>query len=55
MIDYDTITYNEYILNIIATRGQWNIPEGEFFEGHHIIPKSCGGSGDYRKKDANII
>ena len=29
---------------------------GEYFESHHIIPKSMGGLGDVRKpKDANIV
>lgn len=54
-MNYDTITYNEYILNIITTRGQWNIPEGEYWEGHHILPKSGGGTGKHRSKDSNII
>lgn len=43
--------YNEYIQNIINERGQWNIPEGEYFEKHHIIPKCLGGSND----KSNII
>ena len=30
--------------------------QGEYFESHHIIPKSMGGLGDVRKpKDANIV
>jgi hypothetical protein len=29
---------------------------GEYFEAHHILPKSMGGLGDVRKpKDANIV
>lgn len=54
------LTYEEYIQNIIKERGQWNIPEGEYFEGHHIIPVCKGGTGNiYKgkkcKKDTNII
>ena len=49
------MTYNEFIQNIIDTRGQWNIPEGEYWEGHHIIPECLGGEGDPRKKHKNII
>ena len=37
------MTYDEFISNIIETRGQWNIPEGEYYEIHHIIPKCKGG------------
>ena len=39
------MTYNEFIDNIINTRGQWNIPENEYFEIHHIIPACVGGDG----------
>lgn len=35
--------YNEYIQNIINTRGQWNIPKDEYYEPHHILPKCLGG------------
>lgn len=38
--------YQEFIQDIINTRGQWNIPEGEYYEKHHIIPKCMGGSND---------
>ena len=50
-----TMTYNEFIQNIIDTRGQWNIPDGEYWEGHHIIPVCMGGEGNSRKKHDNII
>lgn len=43
------MTYNEFIQNIIDTRGQWNIPEGEYFEVHHIIPECMGGEGKIYK------
>lgn len=49
------MTYNEFIQNIIDTRGQWNIPDGEYREGHHIIPRCKGGTGDPKLKDDNII
>lgn len=55
MLDYETITYNEFIDYIIDSRGQWNIPKGNYFEGHHIIPRCLGGTGNPRKKDQNII
>jgi len=52
------MTYNEFIQNIIDTRGQWsdevkNSPRG--CERHHIIPRCIGGEGDRRKKHPNII
>ena len=37
------VTYNEFINNIIKTRGQWGIKKGEYKEVHHIIPKCMGG------------
>lgn len=42
------MTYNEFIENIINTRGQWNISEEVYFEMHHITPKCLGGRGDYK-------
>lgn len=42
------MTYEEYIQSIIDTRGQWNIPDGEYFEMHHILPKCIGGKSDYK-------
>lgn len=51
----DSITYKEFIQSIIDTRGQWNIPEGEYWEGHHIIPKCLGGEGKTNQKHSNII
>lgn len=35
--------YKQYIESIIISRGQFNIPEGEYFEIHHIIPRCMGG------------
>lgn len=35
------MTYNEFIQNIIKTRGQWNV-DG-YYEIHHIKPKCLGG------------
>lgn len=55
-IDYtEGLTYNEYISQIIKERGQWNIPDGDYWEGHHIIPKCMGGTGSTKNKDDNII
>ena len=51
----DSITYKEFIQNIIDTRGQWNIPKGEYWEGHHIVPKCLGGEGKTNQKHPNII
>ena len=44
------MTYKEYIQNIINIRGQWNIPQGEYYEKHHILPRCMGGEGDYKNK-----
>lgn len=49
------LTYTEFIQSIIDSRGQWGIDDDEYYEGHHIIPKCMGGTGDSRKKDKNII
>lgn len=45
------MTYNDFIQNIINTRGQWSdevIHSNRGFEKHHIIPKCLGGLGDYK-------
>ena len=47
------MTYNEFIQQIIATRGQWNYLYKE--EVHHIIPVCLGGTGKYKKEDPNTI
>ena len=39
------ITYDDFIQNIINTRGQFNCGN-EYHEKHHIIPKCLGGSND---------
>lgn len=39
------ITYNEFIKNIIRTRGQYS-NEDAYMERHHIIPKCLGGTDD---------
>lgn len=49
------ITYNEFIQNIINTRGQWNIPKDKYWEGHHIVPKCMGGEGRATQKHPNIV
>ena len=49
------MNYDEFIQEIINTRGQWSIPENEYWEGHHIIPKCFGGKGTSKSKHINII
>lgn len=38
-------TYNEFINNILNTRGRFNCGE-DYHERHHIVPKCCGGTDD---------
>ena len=38
--------YKKFILDIIINRGRFGIPDGEYKEQHHIIPKCMGGSDD---------
>jgi len=38
--------YKQFILNIIINRGRFAVPDGEYKERHHIIPKCMGGSDD---------
>lgn len=47
------MTYNEFIQNIIDTRGQWGLDDSDIFESHHIIPKCMGGEprGHYNRYD----
>lgn len=52
------MSYEEFIQNIIDTRGQRNIPEGTYFEVHHIIPRCLGGEPKYhsrKSKHSNLI
>lgn len=44
------MTYNEYIQNILNTRGRFACGE-EYYERHHIIPR-CMGGGD---EDDNLV
>ena len=53
--DENIETYNEFINNIIENRGQWNIPEGEYFEAHHIVPLCKGGDGEIKRSKGKII
>lgn len=57
MIIYEdiNISYDEFINNIIKNRGQWNIENGYYWEGHHIIPRCLGGEGKAKDKHPNII
>ena len=41
----ENITYEEFIQNILDTRGRFACGD-EYHERHHIIPKSCGGTDD---------
>lgn len=41
-----SLTYNEFIQNILDTRGRFGVPEGEYKERHHIVPKCMGGAND---------
>lgn len=40
------MTYQEFINNILETRGRFGIPKGEYKERHHIVPKCIGGTND---------
>lgn len=51
----NTLTYSEFIDNIIKSRGQWGITDDECFEGHHIIPRCLGGQGNPSRRDPNIV
>ena len=44
------LTYDEFIQNIIETRGQWSVPDDGYYEMHHIVPVCLGGEGDYYNK-----
>lgn len=52
------MTYNEFINDIVTTRGQWNISiKEDLCERHHIIPK-CKGGKPYKltwKQHQNVI
>ena len=41
-----SLTYNEFIQNILDTRGRFGVPDGEYKERHHILPKCMGGNND---------
>ena len=36
--------HKEFIEDILNNRGRFNIPNGEYKERHHIIPKCLGGN-----------
>ena len=40
------MTYAEFIKGIIDERGRFGVPEGEYKERHHILPKCLGGTND---------
>ena len=39
------MTYNEFIQNILNTRGRHGI-ENEYYERHHILARCCGGTNE---------
>lgn len=41
----EEVTYEEFIQNILNTRGRFNCGD-EYHERHHIVPKCCGGTND---------
>lgn len=45
------MTYDEFIQNILNTRGRFSVPESEYKERHHIIPRCMGGTND----ECNLI
>lgn len=52
------MNYDQFIQNIIDTRGQWSIPAEEYHEKHHIIARCLGGLPKYVGKNCkhhNII
>lgn len=52
------MTYNEFIQDIINTRGQWSVPECGIWENHHIIPLCMGGEPqnyNHYTKHKNLI
>ena len=38
--------YKQFISNITINRGRFAVPDGEYKERHHIVPKCMGGSDD---------
>lgn len=39
-------TYEEFVQNILNTRGRFGVPLGAYKEQHHIVPKCMGGRND---------
>lgn len=40
------MNYDDFIKNILETRGRFGIPKSEYKERHHIVPKCLGGKND---------
>lgn len=40
------MNYNDFIDNILNTRGRFNIPKEDYKERHHIIPRCIGGTDE---------
>lgn len=54
MLDFTNTSYITFIDSIINSRGQW--PDDlSYWEGHHIVPTSCGGEGRTKDKHPNIV
>lgn len=45
------MNYNDFITDILTSRGRFGIPNGEYKERHHIIPRCLGGLDD----ESNLI
>ena len=45
------ITYDEFIENILNSRGRFNLDNTIYTERHHIIPRCKNGNND----DSNLI
>lgn len=54
MLDFTNTSYMTFIDSIIKTRGQWS-DDLSYWEGHHIVPASCGGDGRTKDRHPNII
>ena len=47
----NTYNYYNYLCNIERLRGKFNIPNGEYYEIHHIIPRAFGGEPEKLKRN----
>lgn len=52
------MNYEDFIQNIINSRGQFGVPDDQYFEMHHIVPKCLGGEPKYysrKSKHSNLV